>query len=149
MRKTTRANVSISANLHRNVFKGNVNFYNLIQIWTTQDSVTFSKSERWSQREELFRRRQPQTTNTHPNTWANSSPHLENWLLNFPFMRRTVPIYLAPGYKSQNRNGEKNCTRHSKFFRNACDSYRHDFFHLQTQSLSKPPKETGRLWDKP
>lgn len=39
MRKTTRP-VSVSANLHRNVFKGNVNSYNLIQIWTTQDSVT-------------------------------------------------------------------------------------------------------------
>jgi hypothetical protein len=53
------------------VFKGNVNSYNLIQIWTTQYSVTFSKTERLSQKE-LFKRRQPQSTAIHPNTWANS-----------------------------------------------------------------------------
>lgn len=44
-------------------------------------------------------------------------------------------------YKPQNRNWEKNCTRHSKFFRNTCYWYINHLFHLQAQSIRNPPED--------
>lgn len=77
--------MSVSANLHRNVFKGNVNSYNLIQSWTTQDSVIFSKPERLSRREELLgedSHKPPISIQTHGQTqvhiWRTDFPTLHS-----------------------------------------------------------------------
>lgn len=98
----------------------------------------------------------PQTNHSFKYTWANSDPDLENCFLIFPQGPVTLDVSQPRPpptqdkealstwslcYKPQSRNWEKNCTRHSKFFRNTCYSYINHLFHLQAQSIRNPPED--------